>query len=475
MSLLSSLFGGSTKQYRKKITRDVPIKEFNEMLVKHVKWLYNEEGGEQLDLSYCDVRGVNLSGVDLRKAKLHYANFSGVNFSNANLEGADLSFAVMDKALLSNVNARYTEFYATSMKNAILQDSDFTFAIMEKIDLDGVRVCRCTGSCLIREITTSCPKEVQVEDLRDDINVPRYEVSDDIDEVPGLYLADGSMYCEFDERTEDIWAFRASLSEQEFRRIYREKIAKVVFPRHFTEIPDGCCMYMDALESVVMFDNVVKIQNVAFRDSRNLKHVRLSKNLTTIGTMAFYTTGLESVEIPDSVQYMGSAVFDLCTKLRSIRLSKNLKVLPIDALRSCISLENITGCEGVKYIRKCAFEQTDKISDISDFKNVCVLDECALLMNRLYEYAVPKTVHTLGSLALDRGRYLTTVKIYHKIENVSPECIEDPGVLARLVVRTLPELVEYYKEAFGGKVRVKEIGSNAEESVYASASAILGI
>jgi len=58
----------------KKITQE----ELNEILEKHKKWLNNEKGGKQ----------ANLSSADLR-----FANISGANLSSAYLERADLDFS----------------------------------------------------------------------------------------------------------------------------------------------------------------------------------------------------------------------------------------------------------------------------------------------------------------------------------------------------------------------------------------------
>lgn len=50
--------------------------KLNDILEKHKKWLKNEEGGEQADLS-----GANLSSADLRYADLRYANLNYVKFN----------------------------------------------------------------------------------------------------------------------------------------------------------------------------------------------------------------------------------------------------------------------------------------------------------------------------------------------------------------------------------------------------------
>ena len=83
--------------------------ELQEILSKHKKWLFNEDGGERADLSGADLSGAdlsgaNLSGADLSGADLYGANLSGTNLSGANLSGADLSGADLSGADLSGAD-----------------------------------------------------------------------------------------------------------------------------------------------------------------------------------------------------------------------------------------------------------------------------------------------------------------------------------------------------------------------------------
>ena len=48
-------------------------KELNNVLAKHKKWLYDEEGGERANLRGADLRGANLRGADLWGADLRRA------------------------------------------------------------------------------------------------------------------------------------------------------------------------------------------------------------------------------------------------------------------------------------------------------------------------------------------------------------------------------------------------------------------
>jgi uncharacterized protein YjbI with pentapeptide repeats len=98
---------------------------------------------EQLDLSYTDLRGVNLQGANLKYTNLYQSNLAGVNLTGANLEGAILtatnlsganlhftnlggailSAANLDKANLSNANLQGANLYLASLQGAVLNDA----------------------------------------------------------------------------------------------------------------------------------------------------------------------------------------------------------------------------------------------------------------------------------------------------------------------------------------------------------------
>ena len=82
------------------------IKNLNEILEKHLKWLNYENDGERADLSganlrVADLSGANLRGADLSGANLRVADLSGADLSGADLYRADLSETKIDPMLLN--------------------------------------------------------------------------------------------------------------------------------------------------------------------------------------------------------------------------------------------------------------------------------------------------------------------------------------------------------------------------------------
>lgn len=145
-------------------------------------------------------------------------------------------------------------------------------------------------------------------------------------------------------------------------------------------------------ESVVMPDTVVEIEWEAFWGMEDLKTVRLSENLETIGSFAFSgcdrletvifgrkvevigygafseCISLKKIELPDSVTVLGEKVFSECYKLSSIKLGENLEIIRDYAFSKNYRLKNITIPKKVKQVGKMAFEKCGDLQRVT-FRN----------------------------------------------------------------------------------------------------------
>ena len=86
--------------------------ELDEVLVKHKKWLNNEDGGERADLRGADLRGAYLQGAYLQGADLWDADLRGADLRHANLRDAylrdaDLRGAYLQGADLQGANINF--------------------------------------------------------------------------------------------------------------------------------------------------------------------------------------------------------------------------------------------------------------------------------------------------------------------------------------------------------------------------------
>ncbi|OCQ91215.1 hypothetical protein BCD64_24710 [Nostoc sp. MBR 210] len=83
---------------------------------------------EQLDLSYTDLRGANLSSGNLAGVNLYQANLSGVNMAGANLSGAILCAANLSQANLVGANLAEAIISAANLSGANLAKANLTKA-----------------------------------------------------------------------------------------------------------------------------------------------------------------------------------------------------------------------------------------------------------------------------------------------------------------------------------------------------------
>lgn len=89
-------------------------------------------------------------------------------------------------------------------------------------------------------------------------------------------------------------------------------------------------------------DSVQTIRIAAFESFTNLKKVRLSENLDSIGAEAFGFTGLEQIEFPKSLRYIGPGAFINCRALKKVIFSGTGPLyIGKNAFLDCTNLEYI--------------------------------------------------------------------------------------------------------------------------------------
>ena len=99
--------------------------ELKEILDKHKKWLNDKEGGEKANLSYANLRYVDLSCTDLRSANLRYVDLSCTDLTCADLRYADLRYANLRCANLTCADLRGADLRYADLRGAVLDYSCF--------------------------------------------------------------------------------------------------------------------------------------------------------------------------------------------------------------------------------------------------------------------------------------------------------------------------------------------------------------
>ena len=116
------------------------IKNLNEILEKHLKWLRNEDGGERANFYRADLSEADLSEADLYRANFRGANLSEASFRGADLIGADLSEANFYRANLSEASFRGANLSEASFRGADLSEADLIGADLRGANLSGANI-----------------------------------------------------------------------------------------------------------------------------------------------------------------------------------------------------------------------------------------------------------------------------------------------------------------------------------------------
>ena len=109
--------------------RAITAEKLKDILAKHKKWLNDEEGGEQADLRFADLRDTNVYGADLKGAYRPWLVYAG-NIGSRRYE--TLYFADYDSVrcgcwndylggTLAEFKLRIDEVYPADSENTIYQ------------------------------------------------------------------------------------------------------------------------------------------------------------------------------------------------------------------------------------------------------------------------------------------------------------------------------------------------------------------
>ncbi len=104
----------------------------------------------------CNLRGANLSGLNLRRAVLSEADLSGSNLSGADLFRADLSEANLKGANLKGANLTKAHLSKTNLSGSILSGVDLSGAYLFKADLSGAKWCDGLCTCGTSDTCVGC-------------------------------------------------------------------------------------------------------------------------------------------------------------------------------------------------------------------------------------------------------------------------------------------------------------------------------
>ena len=240
----------------------------------------------------------------------------------------------------------------------------------------------------------------------------------------------------------------------------KEKTELVRCPERFVGayiIPDGAVtlhsnafMNCGGLTDITIPEGVAEFEGASFQNCVSLKSVTIPKSMRKSGSGAFSgctaltevticegiseisnkmfqgCTALKQISIPESVTRIDGQAFSGCTALTSVTIPKNVTNIGWNAFEGCTGLTSVTIPEGVTYIGVGAFSNCTELSAIwVDANNTAYYsDAVGVLYNkekteliqapakaRLGDYVVPEGVTSIGNVAFNGCKNLTSVTI----------------------------------------------------------------
>lgn len=104
------------------------IENLSEVLIKHKKWVQNEDGGERADLQEANLQKADLWEADLQEANLRGADLWKVNLWGADLREADLRGATLQGANLQGANLQEAGLWRADLRRANLRGANMDYS-----------------------------------------------------------------------------------------------------------------------------------------------------------------------------------------------------------------------------------------------------------------------------------------------------------------------------------------------------------
>ena len=142
-----------------------------------------------------------------------------------------------------------------------------------------------------------------------------------------------------------------------------ESLETIILGNGIVTIDEGKFAGSDRLTTVVLSNDVTSIGEGAFRDCPSLTSITLPDSLETIGDEAFYGTGLTSIVIPNSVTYIGNSAFrgndwgGECN-LASVTFGNSVETIGDEAFYGCTNITQFEIPSSLRRIGEHAFYNT---------------------------------------------------------------------------------------------------------------------
>lgn len=141
-------------------------------------------------------------------------------------------------------------------------------------------------------------------------------------------------------------------------------VKKIIVPDSVIKIEDSAFIECRELIEVRLPDSLTTIPESCFRMCYKLETVNIPSSLKKIGNVAFVSTAIKEIEIPDSVTLFGDSIFQYCSSLRRVVLPSGMTAIPNQMFLECENLSDIVLPQGIKKIGSESFGFCKNLKEI---------------------------------------------------------------------------------------------------------------
>lgn len=242
-----------------------------------------------------------------------------------------------------------------------------------------------------------------------------------------------------------------------------EKVSFTGMDSKITSIGYGAFEYT-ALKEFEVPENVTKISNYAFFNTRQLTKIVLPKKLARIGRQAFSESGLKCVTLPDSVKYVDTECFRDCCNLEEVTLPAKEFVVPDRMFMSCEALKKVNNADKIVQLGKYAFYGTDSLKQI-DLSSAADIGGNAFECSGLTSVKLSKCCKILDSNAFYKCKNLKLADLSESsIEYFAPYIFYRCGENKLMTEVILPDKVWNMDECAFVECYIKNLNVTADVS-----------
>lgn len=200
----------------------------------------------------------------------------------------------------------------------------------------------------------------------------------------------------------------------EFRDRDYSNLISVQLPKVLGEHNYGFCFRNTPnLKYVKMDKKISYICDYAFYNCKSLESIIIPDNVYEISSNAFLNcTSLVEITLPNSVKKLGNSVFSNCSLLKKAQLGNSISYIGDSLFSNCSNLETINIPEKVTGIGYKAFYCCSKLKEIILPDSVTIIGDCAFEnCSNLETFIMGKNVNTLANTAFNNCSSLRNIKL----------------------------------------------------------------